>query len=175
MKIPFWILVTAEGLLMFNTAVYCVVILESRSPAVQINLGARDMWWRFFCFEKASNDSQLPAHFILINAFESFRNCLLFCFVYFYFFELFYLINDINLKQRMWISHYQWHKVALKLMIYYLPKSHKSNLNKTNEMVDSINVGKSSQLGKHFSGDCITLLEHVITVRTSCFDIDFVS
>ena len=40
---------------------------------------------------------------------------------------------------------------------------------------DSINVGKSSQLGKHFSGDCITLLDRVITVRTCCFDIDFVS
>ena len=33
---------------------------------------------------------------------------------------------------------------------------------------DSMNVGKSSQLGNHGSGDCAVLFERVVTVRKSC-------
>ena len=42
---------------------------------------------------------------------------------------------------------------------------------------NSMNAGKSSQLEKRSFGSqpCTTLLEHVLIVRTSCFDTDFAS
>ena len=40
---------------------------------------------------------------------------------------------------------------------------------------DSMNIGKSSQLGKHDFSHCTILIEHVIKMRASRFDTDFLS
>ena len=42
-------------------------------------------------------------------------------------------------------------------------------------VVDSMNTGNCSQLGKHRFDHCTILLEYVIIMRTSCFDNDLAS